>query len=216
MVQSQPSQNKKQMAGFATGKDQERKRSQTIKQFFERDRRFRDKTPEESARFCRKMDPAKSRIETLHLPISESDLFSPVESLQVRRLTEQNDEGTGFEMCIGYWVVRVAEYRTILGSKVPDWEIELLIGRHSRMVFPAVIRERVIRHLGEAIYEKWKAEVLSTEGDLRRLLTEACSRMRQPMAASWITSPSSERLLKRMGIPMEREWAFLFQGQEFE
>lgn len=84
------------------------------------------------------------------------------------------------------------------------------------MVFPAVIRKRVIRHLGEATYEKWKAEVLSTESDLRRLLTEACSRMRQPMAASWITSQSSERLLKRMGIPMEREWAFLFQGMTFE
>jgi hypothetical protein len=99
---------------------------------------------------------------------------------------------------------------------VPEWEIEIQIGYEVRLVYPSVVREIVTRNTNVETYEKWKAEVLSTESDLRRLLTEACSRMRQPMAASWITSQSSERLLKRMGIPMEREWAFLFQGMTFE
>ena len=204
------------MAGFGSEGDKQRKQDQSLKQFFARDRRFENQTPQEVATFARNIDLTNSRIETLVRPITAEQLFSPLDTLEVRTVTEQNDEGNGFEIGLGYWVVRVVEYRKKLGSKVPDWEIELMIGRGSRMVFPAVIRERIIKHLGEGVYEEWKAEVLSTEGTLMQLLTEACQRMKQPMAASWITSPSSERLLDRMGIKKEREWAFLFKGQRFE
>jgi hypothetical protein len=203
------------MAGFGTRKQEKQKLLNSVKQFLKEDRRFKNKTPTEFARFCRETDVAQARKDFVSRPVTEESLFNPASDFHYRQLHLQNDDGVGFEMAKGYWVVRVANYQHAIKSKVPDWEIELLVD-DSRIVFPAVIRERIIKHLGEDIYIKWKTEVLSTEHILKEVLNRACKHMREPMAASWITSPSSERLLKRMGIPMEREWAFLFQGMTFE
>jgi hypothetical protein len=127
-----------------------------------------------------------------------------------------SNDGRSFELGLGWWVVRIEDIKKLTSSKVPEWEIEIQVGYEARLVFPSELRELVIRNTNERTYDKWKEEVLNTEDDLKRLLTNACGRMKQPMTASWITSPSSERLLDRMGIKKEREWAFLFQGQEFK
>jgi hypothetical protein len=186
-----------------------------INAFLAGDSRFRrGKGPEEVAKGERERGHRRSRIDTAHIAFTEKALFErPFRTAALNRLSS---DGKSFEMGLGWWVVRIEDTRKLTSSKVPEWEIEIQIGYEVRLVYPSVVREIVTRNTNVETYEKWKAEVLSTESDLRRLLTEACSRMRQPMAASWITSQSSERLLKRMGIPMEREWAFLFQGMTFE
>jgi hypothetical protein len=205
------------MAGFGSVGNQEKQQEEAIRRFLRDDRRFRNTTPQASAAFCRLNDQDKSRKEVLDLPLEEDDLLTPpFTKTEVRRFNgDPQVDGKGVEVGNGFWVVRVASYREVLGSKVPDWEIELMTGRHSRMVFPAVIRERVIRHLGEEVYLQWKEKVLSTEDNLRTALTTACQEMDQQMAASWVTSPSSERLLRRMGITVKSDWGFLFKGSVF-
>lgn len=205
------------MAGFGTVRDPEKQQEDALRRFLREDRRFRKTTPQASAAFCRLHDQEKSRKEVLHLALDEEDLMTPpFTKTEIRRFNGDPEvDGKGVEVGKGFWVVRVASYREVLRSKVPDWEIELMTGSWSRMVFPAVIRERVIRHLGEEVYLRWKEKVLSTEDDLRSALTTLCQEMEQPMAASWVTSPSSERLLRRIGIKVKSDWAFLFKGTVF-
>ena len=78
-------------------------------------------------------------MKVLPLSLDKDDLFTPpFAKTEVRRFNgDPQVDGKGFEVGNGFWVVRVASYREVLGSKVPDWEIELMTGRHSRMVFPA-------------------------------------------------------------------------------
>jgi len=205
------------MAGFGSVGDQKKQQEETIKRFLRDDRRFKNTTPQASAAFCRVNDQADSRMKVLSLALDKDDLFTPpFAKTEVRRFNgDPQVDGKGVEVGNGFWVVRIASYQEVLGSKVPDWEIELMTGRHSRMVFPAVIRERIIRHLGEEVYLQWKEKVLSTEDNLRTALTTACQEMDQQMAASWVTSPSSERLLLRMGIKVKSDWGFLFKGSVF-
>jgi hypothetical protein len=203
----------KSMYGFEAEKEQSRKQDASIKKFLSTDGRFQSKSPMEVAAFCRKTDIADSRTGSLHLPVTKDELFTKTFSdLQISRFW--SEEGSGFEMGLGYWVVRVETHHR-LKSIVPDWEIELMIGPSSRMAFPSVIRERVVRHLGEDTYEAWKAEVLGTESELRHLLTKVSLKMKRNMAASWVASPSSARLLKRVGIQMANDWAFFFRRQVF-
>jgi len=205
------------MAGFGNEQQGVKSQEDAIRQFLTKDRRFRNRSPIEVAEFCRQEDQFQSRMKTVRMPISRDDLFTPPFSkMAVRHFNgDPKVDGKGVEVGVGFWVVRVASYEEVLKSKVPDWEIELMIGRGSRMVFPSVIRSRIIRHLGEDAYLEWKKKVLETEDDLRSALTEACQAMKQPMAASWVTSPSSERLLHRMGIKVKSDWGFLFKGTVF-
>lgn len=204
------------MAGFASGKQVEAKRDHSIRQFLKTDPRFRDFTPAEVAMAYRQKDLTQSRLDWIHVPVAHEQLFDQVDELTVRRFYGE-EEADGFEVTNGFWCVRIASYRRLYQGKVArtlDWEIQIKTGR-AWMVFPAVIRERVIRHLGEGTYEQWKAEVVSTEGKLREALQVACTEIKEPMAASWVTSPSSGRLLQRMGVAVKGEWGFLFKGQSF-
>jgi len=185
-----------------------------IGEFLARDSRFRRGSgPEKVANDERRRGHMRSRADTADIVFSEKALFEkPFRNIAVNRLSS---DGKSFEVGLGWWVVRIEDTRKVSSSRVPEWEIEIQIGYEVRLVYPSVVRELVIRNTSEATYEKWKAEVLGTEGDLKKLLTEACGRLRQPMAASWVTSPSSERLLQRMGIEVKSDWAFLFKGQVF-
>lgn len=205
------------MAGFASEKQVGSKREDAIRQFLRQDPRFRNQTPKQAAEHYRQKDLTTSRLEQLHRPISADQLFNPVEEMGTRHFYGE-EQADGYEVENGYWLVRVATYTRLLQGKVsriPDWEIQLKTSTATRMVFPAVIRERIIRHQSEEVYEQWRKEVLSTEDKLREALTEACRQMKQPMAASWVTSPSSQRLLERMGIQTSNEWGFLFRDQTF-
>lgn len=204
------------MAGFGNDLRNEKKQKDAIGQFFRSDPRFQNSTPVDMARTYRNKDILDCRLNFLRTPVSQSDLFSDDAPLNVRHFVDE-DSSDGFEVTNGLWCVRVASAKRLLKNKVsktPEWEIQLKTGG-VWMVFPAVIRQRIIRHLGEDVYLEWKEKVLSTEDDLRTALTAACKAMEQPMAASWVTSPSSERLLKRMGIKVRSDWGFLFKGTVF-
>jgi hypothetical protein len=193
----------------------ESKNEELVSQFLARDSRFRrGKGPEEIAKGERERGHQRSRNQMASIAFTEKVLFKrPFGWLATNPLS---NDGRSFELGLGWWVVRIEDIKKLTSSKVPEWEIEIQVGYEARLVFPSELRELVIRNTNERTYDKWKEEVLNTEDDLKRLLTNACGRMKQPMTASWITSPSSERLLDRMGIKKEREWAFLFQGQEFK
>lgn len=205
------------MAGFTTESDNKKRRELAIRQFFKTDPRFVNFSPAEVAETYRNPDLTKARLDFVHRPIEYEKLFEQQQEL-TKRVFYGEEDADGFEVTNGFWCVRIASYRRVYKNKVartPEWEIQLKVGTATWMVFAAVIRERIVRHHSETVYEAWKKEVLGTEGKLKEALTCACDSLKETMAASWITSKSSERLLQRMGIEAKSEWGFLFKGQVF-
>ncbi len=112
----------------------------------------------------------------------------------------------------GYWGVRLVDE----GKRKFDWQIDCLVGEVS-CVAPPVIRKKIVEDLGEAAYERFKARQWDDLPSLQRCLNEACQYLQKhnSIALSWVTSPSSARLLEKLEIRMEKEWAFLFGHYRF-
>jgi hypothetical protein len=105
----------------------------------------------------------------------------------------------------GFWNITVNKD---IDSRVPDFTIGVNVGGASRF-HPVAIRECISRKYGVMTYYQWKAMVLDDLQSLKRLVEVVRERI-NIIAPSIVCCPSAKRLCKRVGIPVERDVAFLF------
>jgi hypothetical protein len=198
--------------------------------FFEHSPQFRFRTPEEVAE-DRRQQEEKNRREG---PQDSINLLmrNPAEGPLTRELTlggegleEFNHKHKGMDAAAnplthfvwgkGYWTVHVGQ--TVgMKSKEYDWQINAVITSgisHS----PRVIREAIIKETDLETYEEWKRRQWSDIDSLRWCLNKACLFLgrNKGLGASYLTSPSSQRLVESLGVTTARGWAFLIPDQTF-
>jgi hypothetical protein len=175
---------------------------------------FKFATPEEVAALNRKEDPElnlqrEKRVGTF----TKEELFTPVafETLEVKR------EGlAGRAWRQGYWGVMVSTTDDVSTKGTVDWQVTVSVAGH-QVYEPSKVRKYVVNNLGEEVYSEFKEALLGNLRSLEECLNEACQtlELKRKVGLSYVSSPSSERLLKRLGIRVERDWAFLFPHYTF-
>jgi hypothetical protein len=80
------------------------------------------------------------------------------------------------------------------------------------MISASIIRQRIVSQLGEDVYEQWKRMVRQDEESLGVCFEAGCEWLKKKnrIGCSYISSPSSLRLVERFGLRTERGWCFLF------
>jgi len=180
-----------------------RKASEILKN----DRRFRGTAPENEASRLKEED--LKRWDANHTePVTKDGLLS---RLGDASLQEQSLPYGGAKLLFfsrGLWSLTLVDQ----GSGALDFSIQVLV-ENRRMVSPSLIRRRIVSQLGEEVYEDWKQMVLSDEESLRVCMEAGCEWLKTKKnraACSYISSPSSHRLIQRLGLRTERGWCFLF------
>lgn len=181
----------------------------TALQILKQDRRFRDRDPKNAAAEFKKGDMDRWRDLGGHkAPITEEELFAAPETKGIREWSDKDFAGSAcLTFSRGYWGVMLTDY----GRGSMDFSIQVLVGNR-RQVSASFIRQRIVSQLGDEVYEKWKEVVRKDEDSLRVCLEAACEWLKKNnrVGCSYISSPSSQRLVERMGLRIEQGWCFLF------
>ena len=180
------------------------------------DGRFKYTTPRDFAEEARKANIDRWLGQVKYRDtLTEEMLFCSPRKMEQYSVSEKNSSGRkvqGELWDCGYWGVMLMED----GTRKFDWQIHCLVGEVC-CVAPPVIRKKIVEDLGEDAYERFKARQWDDLPSLQRCLNEACQYLQKhnSIGLSWITSPSSARLLEKLEIRMEKEWAFLFGHYRF-
>jgi hypothetical protein len=145
--------------------------------------------------------------------LTEEMLFCPPRKRECNKVSYTGGEGAstkGLRWDCGYWGVMLMKENGSRNKKW-DWQIDCHIGDVSSFA-PPVIRQRIVLDLGEDAYERFKKRQWDDIRSLKWCLNQACKELEKDnsVALSWVTSPSSQRLLEKLQIRTERDWAFLF------
>jgi hypothetical protein len=179
------------------------------------DFRFQYETPEEWARGERELN-VKRWTQNMEYrdTLTEDMLFEKPQKRELAKFSYTDPlckaKTVGRRWMCGYWGVMLM---TIAGDRTKkyDWQIDCLVAG-TACVAPSVIRQKVVGDLGEDTYERFKQRQWSDMDSLKWCLNEACQHLNKDnsLALSWVTSPSSARLLEKLEVRVERDWAFLF------
>lgn len=150
--------------------------------------------------------------------LTEEMLFCAPRTRDYNNFTSKFDNGKGMKgkrWDFGYWGVMLMRESEVRNKKW-DWQIDCHVGE-TLNVAPSVIRKQIVTDLGEDAYARFKQRQWDDLKSLRWCLNEACRELNKDnsVALSWVTSPSSERLIEKLDIRMERGWAFLFGHYTF-
>lgn len=213
------------MAGFKDLSRIEKKAiSKQIAHIWKTDSKFQDQSPESRADRLRAIDKAIRDKTEWDIPETLEELLTPPLSYEdgpaVKSYLSDPNAGKwdGYIMWGQRWWLLQLHLFDKRGKpfKYPDWQLAVRIGKMGRLD-ASKARTEIIKKHGEEGYEKWKTLVLSDVEARRQLLDAACSALKKAeieAAVSYVTSPSSGRLLDSHGIPMKREHAFLFPELE--
>jgi hypothetical protein len=191
--------------------------------------------PEETARILRQMsfetwektyDNLLKAEEKHGLTLTSDALFTPYKSADGDDFfcgLLKDEEGTEVHLYGGFWYLRL-EHRK---GRWWDWTLMVKVGESSRksnfITGPQFVRRKVVESLSEDVYTEFKAMLLKEPelGGLKEVLNKGVSKLEElggkdAVAYSFVTSPSSERLFKRLGVRVEAEHAFLFPHYVWE
>jgi hypothetical protein len=135
----------------------------------------------------------------------------------------KDEEGTEVHLYGGYWYLYLDHRK----GRWWDWTLMVKVGDSDRkcnfITGPQFVRRKVVESLSEDVYTEFKAMLLEEPelGGLKEVLNKGVTKLEElggkdAVAYSFVTSPSSERLFKRLGIRVEAEHAFLFPHYVWE
>jgi hypothetical protein len=191
--------------------------------------------PEETAKILREQsfidwgkgfDRLRKAEEKYGLTLNREDLFAPYKNGDGADFfcgLLKDEEGTELHLYGGYWTLTL-EHRK---GRWWDWTLGVKVGdgrkRCNFITAPQYVRQRIVESLSEDVYTEFKAMLLEEPelGGLKEVLNKGVSKLEElggkdAVAYSFVTSPSSERLFKRLGIRVEAEHAFLFPHYVWE
>jgi len=145
--------------------------------------------------------------------LTEEMLFCPPRKRDRNKVSYTGAEGASIKAIrwdLSYWGVMLMKESGSKNKKW-DWQIDCHVGE-TYCVAPTVIRKRIVSDLWENAYERFKKRQWDDLRSLKWCLNEVCTHLGKDnsVALSWVTSPSSQRLIEKLKIRVEREWAFLF------
>ena len=151
--------------------------------------------------------------------LTKEMLFCPPRKRDSNKVSYIGAEGAptkAMRWDLGYWGVMLMKEGGSKNKKW-DWQIDCHVGE-TCCVAPPVIRKRIVLDLGEDAYERYKKRQWDDLRSLKWCLNEACKHLGKDnsVALSWVTSPSSQRLLEKLQVRVEREWAFLFRHYSWD
>ena len=176
---------------------------------------FKFDSPETVAQEAREEDPKLEALREKRVgTFTKEELFTPKKEFETYEVENKGIKGRAWTQ--GYWSVQLFTRNDDKNKGTVDWQIAVFVAK--RYIYrPKSARKYVVKNLGEEVYNEFKAVVLDDLGSLKECLNEACETLdlKKKVALSYVTSPSSERLLKRLEIRVERDWAFLFPHYKF-
>lgn len=184
-----------------------RKASEILKD----DRRFRGVSPEVVAAESKKGDLNRWVVEQQShlLPVTTEELLRPRPSarLEEHKATIGPSKDKVYAFGRGNWNLVFIDY----GRGTVDFTIGVNV-QDKFMVSASLIRQRIVSQLGEDVYEQWKRMVKQDEYNLGVCFEAGCEWLKKKnrIGCSYISSPSSLRLVERFGLRTERGWCFLF------
>ena len=178
------------------------------------DGQFRYESPEGVAEHSRQSNIERwTKLIKYRDTLTEEMLFCPPRKRSHTKATTPQEGGLVRKITrwdFGYWGVTLMKEGGSKNKK-RDWQISCHIGE-TFCVAPTVIRQKIVLDLGKDAYERFKKRQWDDIQSLKWCLNEACNELAKDngVALSWVTSPSSQRLLEKLQIRTERGWAFLF------
>lgn len=203
------------MAGFAPiPKRGDGYSENAAREILRADPRFRYEDPEVAAdkrRTGNLLNWRKNAVERDVL--TESMLFEPPMKQDRLRGVQDWSDGAKAQVCHyqkGYWIVETFWEVGTKGNK-RDWQIQCVVAGCAS-ISASLIRKQIVTDLGEDAYARFKQRQWDDLDSLKWCLNQACKDLDRDKAAalSWVTSPSSQRLMERLEIRVEQQWAFLF------
>lgn len=191
--------------------------------------------PEETARIYREQtfedweEKYQKFVETKEkhvLSLTREELFTPYRHEDGSAFfcgLVKDEEETEVHIFGGFWLLRLERRK----GRWWNWTLSVKLGDQRRMsnfvTGPQFVRRRVVTALSEDTYTEFKAMLLEEPelGGLKEVLNKGVTKLEElggkdAVAYSFVTSPSSERLFKRLGIRVEAEHAFLFPHYVWE
>ena len=178
------------------------------------DGQFRYETPEKVAEEVRQQNIERWAKQIRYRDtLTEEMLFCPPRKRKSSKLSYAGAEGTPTKAKrwdFGYWGVMLMKEGSSKNKKW-DWQIDCHVGE-TFCVAPSLIRKQIVLDLGEDAYKRFKNRQWDDLRSLKWCLNEACMDLAKDngVALSWVTSPSSHRLIEQLQIRIERGWSFLF------
>jgi hypothetical protein len=120
-------------------------------------------------------------------------------------------------LCGGYWGVYILEKGKLSKKSTLDWGISVKVGEFDGMIGAGLIRKAITESLGEDTYEEFKTVLMNDLPSLKEHMNKGSVWLEEQdsLGVSFVCSDSSERLLRRLGMRVERGWAFWFPHYSF-
>ena len=184
--------------------------SRRSKEIFKKASWFKQDSPEEVARQLKEIDHRNFDKQDFKIPTVE-ELLEPNTSMKRGSLIEKYRGGDVIAFMNGFWATTLQLVMDGKPMKYPMWTLGVLVGSAYK-VRAHDIRTRVIEKHGEPVYEQWKALVKDDTNSLYSSLASACDYLgnKNSVGLSYVTSPSSARLLDTCNLRVERDHVFLF------
>jgi hypothetical protein len=184
-----------------------RKASEILKD----DRRFKGLAPEVVAAETKREDLNRWVVDQKNheIPVTTDGLLQSLAGTPLQEdITTHPKTGHKVRRFIrGNWSLGFVDY----GRGALDFSISVHV-QDRFMISASIIRQRIVSQLGEDVYEQWKRMVRQDEESLGVCFEAGCEWLKKKnrIGCSYISSPSSLRLVERFGLRTERGWCFLF------
>ena len=112
----------------------------------------------------------------------------------------------------GFWMAYIDDSKEMAKKSTRDWGICIKVGEFNYMTGAGAIRKLITESLGEETYEEFKTALMDDLNSLTECMNKGSAWLEEEglLGVSFVCSESSERLLRRLRIRVERGWAFWF------
>lgn len=150
------------------------------------------------------------------ITLTRDELFKPYEDFFWTRRAYKDSVTQEFSG--GYWCVYILESGDLAKKRTLDWGVSIKVGEYGDMTSAGLIRKAITESLGEDTYEEFKTVLMNDLSSLKECMNKGSVWLEEndSLGVSFVCSESSERLLRRLGIRLERGWAFWFPHYSFE
>ena len=147
--------------------------------------------------------------------LTKEELFKPFEEFVWATHSREGDIKQVFSG--GYWCVYILEKGKLAKKSTLDWGITIKVGELGLLTSAGHIRKEITESLGEDTYEEFKTVLMEDLQSLKECMNKGSVWLEEQdsLGVSFVCSDSSERLLRRLGMRVERGWAFWFPHYSF-
>ena len=130
---------------------------------------------------------------------------------------KQYTDARNQEFSGGYWMAYIDDSKEMAKKSTRDWGICIKVGEFNYMTGAGPIRKLITESLGEETYEEFKTVLMEDLRSLKECMNKGSVWLEEEglLGVSFVCSESSERLLRRLGMRVERGWAFWFPHYSF-